>query len=186
MRVAHAIRQRQNRQELVNIPWAGPPHTFECIFTGHSLGGGLASAASVVANLPAITFNAAGLHRNTLDNAPIDVRAEAFLRYALEKNGNGKISAYYMDYDMLSNLQDWASLLLSANIPRALGKRILLDGRYDTTVILGTLTGLVSRIAAGGITLYAGFMSHGCEELLYGFLVKEGATGSIIEDLLGQ
>lgn len=32
---------------------------------GHSLGGGLASAASAVAGMPATTFNAAGLHPNT-------------------------------------------------------------------------------------------------------------------------
>src|SRR5690606_29140056 len=36
------------------------------IATGHSLGGGLASAAAVVAGIPADTFNAAGLHLDTL------------------------------------------------------------------------------------------------------------------------
>ena len=35
--------------------------------TGHSLGGGLAAAASAAAGVPAVTFNAAGLHPRTLD-----------------------------------------------------------------------------------------------------------------------
>lgn len=53
-------------------------------FVGHSLGGGLASAASAFTGRPATTFNAAGLHPNTvprnIGNAPIDswyVKGEA-------------------------------------------------------------------------------------------------------------
>ncbi|MBT9373066.1 PAAR domain-containing protein [Rhizobium sp. CSW-27] len=46
-------------------------------FTGHSLGGGLASAAAVASGEPAITFNAAGLHPSTQArvgkiSAPVD------------------------------------------------------------------------------------------------------------------
>jgi hypothetical protein len=44
-------------------------------FTGHSLGGGLASAAARTTGNPATTFNAAGLHANTVKNpssSPID------------------------------------------------------------------------------------------------------------------
>jgi len=37
--------------------------------TGHSLGGGLASAAAVASGLPADTFNAAGLHDDTIRDA---------------------------------------------------------------------------------------------------------------------
>jgi hypothetical protein len=36
-------------------------------FVGHSLGGGLAAAAAMVTNGKATTFNAAGIHRRTLD-----------------------------------------------------------------------------------------------------------------------
>ena len=36
------------------------------VLTGHSLGGGLASTASVATDLPAVTFNAAGVHPNTV------------------------------------------------------------------------------------------------------------------------
>ncbi|MBD1557002.1 phospholipase [Vibrio sp. S9_S30] len=41
-------------------------------FSGHSLGGGLASAASKSAKMPAITFNSAGLHKKTLPKYGID------------------------------------------------------------------------------------------------------------------
>jgi hypothetical protein len=40
--------------------------TVELQFTGHSLGGGLAAAAATAAGVKAITFNAAGVHANTL------------------------------------------------------------------------------------------------------------------------
>jgi hypothetical protein len=42
--------------------------TGHLIATGHSLGGGLASAAAVAGSIPADTFNAAGLHPNTLND----------------------------------------------------------------------------------------------------------------------
>ena len=53
------------------------------IFTGHSMGGGLAASASIVANRPAVTFNSAGVHPATLegfdlvDNATIDERLKS-------------------------------------------------------------------------------------------------------------
>lgn len=40
-------------------------------FVGHSLGGGLAATASGASGLPAQTFNAAGLHENTLAGLPL-------------------------------------------------------------------------------------------------------------------
>ena len=39
-------------------------------FTGHSLGGGLAAYAALQTCRPAVTFNAAGLHGNTLRSTP--------------------------------------------------------------------------------------------------------------------
>ena len=49
-------------------------HSAETIaFTGHSLGGGLASATALVTDIPATTFNAAGIHRNTVEAHGIDL-----------------------------------------------------------------------------------------------------------------
>ena len=72
-------------------------------FTGHSLGGGLASAASVVTGLRATTFNAAGLHSNTV------------ARYGSSlTNSSGLIRAYYSSFDVLSLIQDYSPLANAA------------------------------------------------------------------------
>jgi len=79
--------------------------------TGHSLGGGLASAAAVVGGFPADTFNAAGLLESTLlqrdaQGAPIpgmEIYAGSLNRYSA---ASLFISAYYLDWDILSFVQD--------------------------------------------------------------------------------
>ncbi len=66
-------------------------------FTGHSLGGGMASAAGVATGKPTTTFNAAGLSQQTAgypaSPAPVD--------------------AYYVPGDALSGLQDNRQAVLS-------------------------------------------------------------------------
>lgn len=62
--------------------------------TGHSLGGGLASAAALASGHEADTFNAAGLHSSTIDAARSGGRATPH------------IDAFYMRGDPLSTLQD--------------------------------------------------------------------------------
>ena len=67
------------------------------IFTGHSMGGGLAASASIGANRPAVTFNSAGVHPATLegfglDDATIDERLKS-------------IENYYVPGEWLSTLQ---------------------------------------------------------------------------------
>lgn len=68
-------------------------------FTGHSLGGGMASAAAAATGMPASTFNAAGLHPNTVGGslprppAPVD--------------------AYYSPTDILNGVQDNGASVLA-------------------------------------------------------------------------
>lgn len=64
--------------------------------TGHSLGGGLASAAGLATGLPTYTFNAAGVHQNTIQN--VDPANKA--------NEKAIIKAYYTEDDPLSLVQD--------------------------------------------------------------------------------
>lgn len=62
------------------------------IFTGHSLGGGLASAAAYATGGRAITFNAAGLH-------------------SMYRNGTpGAIRAHYIRSEVLTTVQRWTPL----------------------------------------------------------------------------
>lgn len=65
-------------------------------YTGHSLGGGLASTAAAVNGAPARTFNSAGLSQNTMD------------RFG---SATGGVDAYYLHEDPLNALQDntWAA-----------------------------------------------------------------------------
>lgn len=95
---------------------------------GHSLGGGLASAAAVVSGLEAITFNAAGVNPATLT------------RWDVQKCEIGNIAkklvtAYYMEHDILSFLQD------NSPAPNALGNRIMLKGRERLPISMGFYTG---------------------------------------------
>lgn len=72
--------------------------------TGHSLGGGLASAAAVASGLEADTFNAAGLSDDTLE--------------AARANGGATphVDAYYLDGDPLSRVQDGGDRWLGAGL----------------------------------------------------------------------
>ncbi|RCV91811.1 type VI secretion system tip protein VgrG [Billgrantia montanilacus] len=82
-------------------------------FTGHSLGGGLASAASRTSGLPATTFNASGLHPKTVE------------RYGgtLHRPATENIQAFRINGELLTSLQehDWGSTLAGAGIGSLLG-----------------------------------------------------------------
>jgi len=74
---------------------------------GHSLGGGMASSASVATGAPATTYNAAGVHPNTIANFK-------------DKLNNAPIDAYYIKGDILSGIQDHSF----GAMPEAIGKRL--------------------------------------------------------------
>ena len=66
------------------------------VFTGHSLGGGLASAAGKTASRETITFNAAGLHKNTITRyAPDVVPADDSI-----------VTGYRIDGELLTFIQE--------------------------------------------------------------------------------
>jgi hypothetical protein len=165
--------------------------------TGHSLGGGLASAASVVTGASGITFNAAGLHENTLrmyfETDPVEL-ATALARYHAPLD---LVTAYWVDWDFLSNFQDRYGLFVNP----ALGDRKKLDGPYDfalgtiqaidvafdTTAVApvaGTLVKLGVDLAAKVGTGYLMIRAHSMDSVLYGLLVTENVV-SANRDLLG-
>lgn len=63
--------------------------------TGHSLGGGLSSAGSVVAGVPGTTFNAAGLQPNTIARAGGNIA-----------QGSQLINAYHVSGEILTGFQE--------------------------------------------------------------------------------
>ena len=85
--------------------------------TGHSQGGGLASVGALASGVPAVTFDASGIHPNTLDRLRIDPQR------ARELAEGGQIRAYSLSSDALTNAQDsWITGVLA---PDALGTRIV-------------------------------------------------------------
>ncbi len=112
-------------------------------FTGHSMGGGLAAAASLVANRPAITFNSAGVHPATLegfglDDATIDEKLKSIVNY-------------YVPGEWLSTLQAPCFVKSAAGIHIPLpdvGGRVSVNavpprnkgrGKHSITLIIATL-----------------------------------------------
>jgi len=64
-------------------------------FTGHSLGGGLATTASIVTGLKSTTFNPAGVHANTVQRHGHSL-----------SDADGLITVYRLENEALSSLQD--------------------------------------------------------------------------------
>ena len=107
------------------------PEGSRVTITGHSLGGGLASAAALAAELDATTFNAAGLSDTTLSDA----------RAIAARDGTvdiPDISAFYVRGEILSALQDGGDRVIGGllggipgaivtDLPEAVGTRIALD-----------------------------------------------------------
>ena len=83
--------------------------------TGHSLGGGLASAATAVTGTKGYTFNAAGLHVNTVRRAPYGLSGAAM------REQGALIDAYRSTSDPLNNAQKAAVVTRGFVLPKALG-----------------------------------------------------------------
>lgn len=79
----------------VSTAWPG-----QTVITGHSLGGGLASAASLASGSPAVTFNAAGLSDATLSSLGFNPNG------AREDAAGGHVRRYSVQNDVLTGLQN--------------------------------------------------------------------------------
>lgn len=90
------------------------PEGSRVTITGHSLGGGLASAAAIAAELDATTFNASGLHQNTINAAREFAAADGQI-------DTPDISAIYVRGDVLSLLQDGGDQMIGGFLGRGLG-----------------------------------------------------------------
>jgi hypothetical protein len=102
--------------------------------TGHSLGGGEASLAGLITGQPTYTFNAAGLHVESMLRAGIDPKDLARQRV---------IQAYYSDRDPLSWPQDHpliAKTVLKGVIPFPLDKLVgpIIDNPNNMPAAIGT------------------------------------------------
>lgn len=80
----------------------------DIIFSGHSLGGGLATAAGLATGAETVVSNPAGVHPDTVADALAD-RGLSF------DNADGNISTYAVDGDLLTELQDATAGLSGQN-----------------------------------------------------------------------
>lgn len=95
----------------------------DMVITGHSLGGGLAATAAFATGNTAVTFNASGVHDNTIESLGLDVDG------AKADAADGQIRRYSVDGDPLTTLQQdtWG---LNHALPDAPGHEITLDSPY--------------------------------------------------------
>ncbi len=89
----------------------------DVVITGHSLGGGLAAAAAVATDTPAVTFNAAGVHDRTMSRIGLDPDAAA------QEAENGLIRRYAVKNEILTDLQERTPVMRGL-MPDALGHKI--------------------------------------------------------------
>jgi hypothetical protein len=75
---------------------------------GHSLGGGLAAEAAIASGRPADTFNAAGLHQNTIDKAQAIAQAN--------DRGASSINNYRVPGEILTTLQEGGDRAIGAGL----------------------------------------------------------------------
>lgn len=89
----------------------------DMVITGHSLGGGLAAAAAVATDTPAVTFNASGVHDKTLERVGLDPDA------VKHEAGQGLIRRYAVQNEILTELQEHKPLIRHL-MPDAVGHKI--------------------------------------------------------------
>jgi len=93
------------------------------VIAGHSLGGGLAATAAFATGNAAVTFNASGVHDNTIEDLGLDVDA------ARADAEAGQIRRYNVDGDPLTTLQE-DTWVVNRAMPDAPGHEITLDSPY--------------------------------------------------------
>jgi hypothetical protein len=165
MRIAYAMRQSIGTNMVI---------------TGHSLGGGLASAASMASGVHADTFNAAGLRIETV-NAVSGLYPNVVDRY---NNAAAYVDAYYLDWDILSYVQD------NSPMQNAIGNRIPMDGPVDAEIaVFGALSFVplpgAWLVSLGGAGYYMG-LAHTTGYYFYGLMVREDSWGGIEWDIYGE
>jgi hypothetical protein len=115
-------------------------------FTGHSLGGGLASAQALVTGLPATTFNASGLHPETVHR----VLGRGFdSAWARDIN---LVSAYYVKGDPLTQVQNSPFLVAGTSARgRQIAQSMAADPELGWSAFKLTDTELVLPLANGDV-----------------------------------
>ncbi len=135
---------------------AGAVGSENVVITGHSLGGGLASTASVATDIPAVTFNAAGVHPNT-------VLAASALGNDHGGYSSGQIRNYHVRGELLTTLQnplgsfvDHLPFAGDNALPNALGTQIAVNPAHGPEITVSRWAGLAGTLAPAVAGIDAG------------------------------
>lgn len=156
-----------------------PETSKDLTFTGHSLGGGLASAAALVTGRKAVTFNAAGLHPKTIKSyLKAKDRLNDYDRIMDKSFTNSLIKSFYVEGEILSAVQEGesssyfgphGSSILSA-LPNAVGQRIALQPAnksiIDYMIPPGPGIDTMALLKAYRAKVNRAFNLHGIEEVI--------------------
>ncbi len=118
----------------------------DVVLTGHSLGGGLAAAAAMVYDIPAVTYNASGVNDHTLERQGLDPQA------AKDYAKDGLIRGYHVKNEILTHLQE-DSFPIKYAMPDAAGHQIELPDPDPLSTLERLVPGkmLVHRLDLHGI-----------------------------------
>lgn len=117
------------------------------------------------AGIPAHTYNAAGMHPNTVNE---QLYSGSTARY---NSAATYIKAYYIDWDILSFVQDHFSVTINGTVidpPSAIGYRQVMDGPYDTVLTINELLDII--LVEELVEVYFMVLSHLNPAVLYGLL----------------
>lgn len=146
--------------------------------TGHSLGGGLASAASRASGLPADTFNAAGLHPETV------TRYGGSLHTPAQEN----INAYRVDGDVLTGAQEQSvggtALAALAGAPLAGLPGALIGGlgKAALAAVMPDAVGLPRELPGHGDPV----ARHGMDEVIDGIEGQKKEDQAVLAEATGK
>ncbi|WP_261434861.1 lipase family protein [Serratia ficaria] len=116
---------------------------------GHSLGGGMASAASIASGNPAWTFNAAGLHKNTVE------------MYSGSRLGDtSNIHAYRVENELLTTIQE---VNLPADYRLVKGNLFALAAKEAVSVNTPNAAGITYALPGGAGSLLD---KHGIDQAI--------------------
>jgi len=131
------------------------PEGVDVEFTGHSLGGGLASVAGAISGVPTYTYNAEGVSNNIIDDFGIRETVDA---------GTNNVRAYQANNDELTSVQegDWKPVATALVI----GLTIIANPVEAPKVVAETVKGNVLSPAIGDKQIVASNSGHKMEPML--------------------
>lgn len=136
-------------------------------FTGHSLGGGLASVAALATGRPAVTINAAGVHTNTA------------LLYSLDLDDADRlVDAYQVEDELLTGIQEGSAVGMLA--PNALGTKYKLPAVNED----GSPRSKPSILSAPWTRASEAFERHGRVYAIHGMEAQKSEDVATIQGML--